>query len=169
MDFLSDYAIYKASKSGNGSGAQFKLTIDEREGNKKRLVFLEMAKQKDKDGKSMEWGQKKSLMMALKIPDLQTIIHTLDLKQSYDRNRKKMNIGCELYHQIEHKGNTILKLNVNEKQPGFYMTLSYKPANDTAKEKYGLQRSIGIPITPEESTGLKIVLTQALIKVQGWD
>ncbi len=169
MDFLPDYAIYKPAKSGNGSGAQFKLTVKESEGNKGRVVFLEMGKQKSKDGKQMDWSPKSKLMMALQIPDLQSIIHALSLNKSYDRNKKEMNIGCELYHQKEGKGNTILKLNVNEKQPGFYMTLSYKPENETAEEKYGSKRAIGIPITPEESTGLKIVLTQALIKVQCWD
>lgn len=153
MGKYSQYAIYKPAKSGNGSAIQFKMS------DKKDTLFLYAAKQKSKDSKEMDWDENKRIIIALKVPDLQSIIHTLDSKKSKQKNGD-LGIGCELYHQNE-QGSKTIKINPNPQQPGFYMTVFFNP-ND------GDKRNVAIAITPEESTGLNLALKDAFVKIIDW-
>lgn len=146
----AQYAIYKPAKSGNGSAVQFKLS------EKKDTVFLYAGKQLNKESKAMDWDKDKVIIIALKLPDLQSLIHTLELKKSRQKSGE-LEIGCELYHQTD-KGSKTIKLATNAQQPGFYMTIFFKPSD-------GDNRNVGIPITPEESTGLSLALKDAFVKI----
>jgi len=158
VDFLPQYNIYKPNTVGTGSGAQFKLTkIRDKD---EFTMFLEMARQLSENPKAkiMDWDNTK-VTIKLGLPDLEKIIHTLELKKSITKTREK-EIVANLFHK-NNSGSTTLNLKINDQQPGFYLTVSQ--AKEGQKKRF-----VSIPITPEESTGLKIALKIAFQRILGW-
>ena len=162
MDYLPLYSIYKPNTKGTGSAAQFSLSAKrDDKGNESWIIFLNMGKQDKNDPKNseMDWGNTK-IIMKLGMIDLQKIIHTLDLKKTQQKN-KEMVIACDLFHKSK-KGSTILNLKLNKNPyPGFYMIVSQQFDGQEKKQ-------VGLSISPDESTGLKIVLERAFLKMLQW-
>lgn len=144
--FLKNYGIYKPNKNGNGGGMQIQL-----QENKNQVgdffLFFQFAKQdiSQPESKKMLWSDKASnVCMKMNFADIEKILLAI-----------KTNSPLEIIHKTD-KHTTYLNWNINQKKPGFYLTV----------KKDAVQ--VALPISPEESVGIELVLINAFNKMLGW-
>lgn len=149
-------AFYHANSQGMGTAVQFELRMNRRGEERYDCVFMEMARQKTVAGMgagarmpaTFDWENK--VTVKLGFPDLCEILLVLE-----GRRERVGGQRSGLYHQVA-SASTIITLERNEKQGGFYLGISKK-----TKEGVQVFKSQML-LSDVESLGLRHVMQASL-------
>ena len=143
------YYIYKPTKAGKGSAAQFDLVIDEER--KLYCIFLEMANQdheafkSDPTLKTMDWSKK--IRVKLGSSDISKMIYGIAKGQE-----------VKLFHKTKSSDTMI---GIVPSKNGSYLNVSKRSEN-------GSPERVSLPLAPDELNTLKILFSQALVRFYDW-
>jgi hypothetical protein len=151
---MNAYRVYKPNKQGTGSASEWQLAFHTQEKFNPWKLFFSIAKQTatDENGNNrFDWDN--AIKVKMDTSDLGEIIAVLDGKQ------KEAGHGGKIFHQFNND-NKIINFIKNEDNGSFFIKVSHQRNGDVVSYQQNL--TIG------EGCALKVLLQEALIKLNNW-